>query len=185
MIKVKRSKATRVVQGDILRNVELIENVTERDGVMEVSKILFPFAVVLTQDCDLEQEYNQRWRRNSKAGTDDKWLLSVLVAPLYIAAQCFAGTHLHDIGRKMQVINETKSPGKSVKNNTNPRYHYLEFRDDMNLNPMLVDFKHYFAISTEYARDVKRSNFVGTIGALYREDLSQRFASFLSRVGLP
>jgi hypothetical protein len=56
----------------------MIEHVLEKDGVIEVSKVVFPLVVVLTQDCDLAQDFTFR-----RASTQDKWLLSVLVAPLY------------------------------------------------------------------------------------------------------
>lgn len=61
----------------------------EKDGIITVSKIIFPFGVVLTQDCDLEQD--PRCAEDSKvnasqAGPEDKWLLSVLLAPMQFSA---------------------------------------------------------------------------------------------------
>ena len=50
---------------------------------------------------------------------------------------------------------------------------------------LVLDFKHYYAIS----RDVLYENFgdycIGSINELFREALSQRFAYYLSRIGLP
>ena len=60
MIRVNNIRDNRVCQGDILRDVEYFEQVTENGGIIEVSKILFPFVLVLTQDCDLEQDHNFR-----------------------------------------------------------------------------------------------------------------------------
>jgi hypothetical protein len=50
----------RVCQGDILRNVEYFESFLEQGGILEVGKVLFPLAIVLTQDCDLEGTRNTR-----------------------------------------------------------------------------------------------------------------------------
>jgi hypothetical protein len=69
--------------------------------------------------------------------------------------------------------------------NDNPRYHYLEFEIAVGLVPCIIDFKHYFSASIVYLEELKKTKFVCKVGDLYREDISQRFASFLSRVGLP
>ncbi len=53
MKSIRVSKKSRIFQGDIYKDVEFIEYAIEKDGVIEISKITFPFVVVLTQDCDL------------------------------------------------------------------------------------------------------------------------------------
>jgi hypothetical protein len=55
MVKVKKTKKPRVSQGDIIRNVEYIEHVSEKSGQLEISKIVFPLVVVLTQDWSYSQ----------------------------------------------------------------------------------------------------------------------------------
>lgn len=185
MVKVKRKRISRICQGDIYRDVEFIEYVSEKSGVIEVSKIVFPLVIVLTQDCDLEQDYYFRWARHRKAKTHDKLLLSVLVAPLYNAEHVFTGEHLSEINLTMEVINKNRSPGKYLQSNQLPRYHYLEFGDDVPLVSSIIDFKHYFSVNVKYLKKIKSSNFVCSVSNLYREDISQRFASFLARIGLP
>ena len=73
-------KGARICQGDIYKDVEFIEYAIEKAGVIEISKIVFPFVVVLTQDCDLNQDYKVRRKETSN---HDKKLISVNVAPLY------------------------------------------------------------------------------------------------------
>ena len=85
----------------------------------------------------------------------------------------------------MQLINKNKTPGTNLKQNETPRYHYLTFPDNMQIVPSVIDFKHYFSVNITYLKRVKTEQFVCKIAELYREDISQRFASFLSRVGLP
>ncbi len=182
MIRAQTSIGDRICQGDILRDVSYVERTLEQEGILELSKIIFPFVIVLTQDCDLEQDHV--FRTQSKH-SQDKWLISVLVAPLYNAKHVFSGEHLLDIGIKSEPINIKKTDGRLLMQNEKPRYHYIEFPDDIPIVPSIVDFKHYFSVPIMYMREIKTANYVCTISELYREDLSQRFAAFLSRIGLP
>ena len=74
---------------------------------------------------------------------------------------------------------------KSLKNNKNPRYHYLNFSKDKNIPPMIIDFKHYFSLSIEKIEYLKKQNFYFRIKELFRDEINQRFAYFLSRIALP
>ncbi|MCF8078626.1 MAG: hypothetical protein K9K88_05015 [Desulfobacterales bacterium] len=182
MIRTKLKNEPRVCQGDVLCNIECVETVYEKEGIIEVSKISFPLVVVLTQDCDLSQDYTFR---TEKKPTKDKLLISVLLAPIYNAEHVFRGEHLSDLGINSAPINKKKSPGKTLVQNKNPRYHFIEFPPDLRLVPSIIDFKHYFSVNIAYLEFIINDNFVCSISELYREALSQRFASFLSRIGLP
>lgn len=184
MVKIKTGKQSRIVQGDIIKDIEHIEYVSEKTGTIEVSKIVFPLSIVLTQDCDLAQDYKFRWS-NSDTKNEDKWLMSVILAPLYNVEHVYTGDHLLDIGMKMNPISRNRTPGKNLKNNETPRYHYLDFSASSSLPPSVIDFKHYFSANVAHLKKHKSNNFVCQVGALYREDISQRFASYLSRIGLP
>ena len=126
VLKVKIGKDSRLSQGDIIRDVEYIEYVSEKSGNIEVSKIIFPLIVVLTQDCDLAQDYKFRWSKSERRN-EDKWLLSVLVAPLYNLEHMYTGEHLSDIGMTMGTIKRKNTQANNLFNNEIPRYHYLEF----------------------------------------------------------
>ncbi len=185
-VRARRSlKGTRVYQGDILRRVEFIEYAIEKNATIEVSKIVFPLVVVLTQDCDLEQDANNR-RSYQRQQTEfqDKWLFSVLVAPIYNMEHAMEGSHLGDLSMTMRPL-PGSSQLKSIKDNERPRYHYFEFEDRVGIPPSIVDFKHYFSVNVAFLRSVKSKNYVCTLSPLFREDLSQRFASYLARIGLP
>jgi hypothetical protein len=174
----------RLCQGDIIRDVKYIEGIDEKEGQLDISFIEFPYVLVLTQDCDLNQDYTFRTEPRL---TQDKLLLSVLVAPLYNAEHVFAGNHLQDIGIKSEVINKKETPGKKVIQNKDTRYHYISFLDNDNIEivPSIIDFKHYFSVNLLYLEKLKETNFICKVSELYREDISQRFSSFLSRIGLP
>lgn len=188
-VKVDQGCADRISQGDIFRDVECIESVSEESGILEVNKIIFPLIIVLTQDCDLQQD--SPYRKPSVIGqeqkqdrTQDKQLVSVLVAPLYNAEQVFLGEHLSELGFKMEPITKNKTPGKTLMQNERPRYHYFDFPQDVPVVPSIVDFKHYFSVSVSYLLEI-RSRFVCRVSELFREDLSCRFAGYLARIGLP
>jgi hypothetical protein len=186
MIKIDINKIeTRVCQGDIISNVEFVEYAIEKSGQIEISKIVFPYVYVLTQDCDLEQEYSSRI--NVNAQNQDKHLISVIVAPLYNIEQVYDGIHLEDIGLKMQTISRKadKTDNKILKQNNNPRYHYLEFSDEVSIPNSVIDFKHYFTVNNNLLLDKKKNSFVCKVSELYRENISHRFSFFLSRIGLP
>lgn len=184
MVKAKTAKNARLAQGDVIRDVECIEYVVERNGHLEMAKIVFPLVIVLTQDCDLVQDYKFRFSRQPTA-TDDKVLLSVLVAPLYNAEHVYSGEQLSELGMRMVQINRNKTPGHNLQKNETARYHYLKFGDDIPIVPSVIDFKHYFSVNATYLKKMKAKNFVCSISALYREDIAQRFASFIARIALP
>jgi len=182
----RRQNLPRISQGDIYRDVDFIEYVAEKGGYVEVSRITFPLVVILTQDCDLEQDFRFRYGRpRSRFATQDKLLLSVLVAPLYNAEHVHRGEHLSELGIQMQTIRWDKSPGDFLRSNQNPRYHYVEFPDDIPIVAAIIDFKHYFSVNIEYLKREKKRDFICRLPPLYRENLSQRYASFLARIGLP
>lgn len=183
MIKTRKGRI-RISQGDIFRDIPYIEYVAEESGVLEVSKIIFPLVIVLTQDCDLEQDYRCR-QPSRRPPTQDKWLLSVLVAPLYNVEHVYLGEQLSEVDIAMETINRGRSPGHVLRTNQNPRYHYMEFPPGVPIIPSVIDFKHYFCVNAKYLSKVKGTSFVCSVSSLFREDICQRFSSFLSRIGLP
>ena len=179
----------RVNQGDIYRDIEFTESITDShegdNDFVTITTINYPFVIVLTQDCDLEQDYANKNKKN--ATNQDKYLLSVIVAPIYVADLVFSGTHLEKLGYYMQKImvkNADETKVKMITQNEVPRYHYLNFIDAP-LPLSIIDFKHYFTVPLNDLLVNKKENYVRTICPLFREKISQRFASYLSRIGLP
>jgi hypothetical protein len=182
MIEAVSECTDRVCQGDVIRDIEFVEYVAERDGIVEVSKIVFPLCVVLTQDCDLEQDHN--FRANA-SGTQDKYLMSVLVAPLYNVEHVYDGSHLSELKLTMAEVPRKGNTGGFLRHNERPRYHYLEFPADTRIVASVIDFKHYFSANLTYLTQHKRTHFACRLGGLFRQDVSARFAAFLARVALP
>lgn len=184
MTEIDIQESERIRQGDVFRDIEFLEYAVEQEGIIEVSKINFPLIVVLTQDCDLEGDYQRRHTENNK--DQNKCLLSVIVAPLYNFEHFTLGEHLAEINLTMAIFKKRDTPYNNIMTNQNPRYHYLEFPQGLNIIRFaVIDFKHYFTVTINYLESIRLTNFVCKIQQLYREDISQRFASFLSRIGLP
>lgn len=184
VVGIDPKKYNRVCQGDVYSNVEFIEQVKESEGIIEINKIQFPIVLVITQDCDMAQDLKYRLDETDTKD-DDKLILSAIVVPLYNAEHVFSGTHYSELNRKMR--DAWKSQARNdLKNNQTPRYHYLVFPKDYRIPPSIIDFKHYFCVDVEYLMQLRKGgNFICKIAELYREHISQRFAYYLSRIGLP
>lgn len=189
-IKVDSLSLPRAQQGDIFSNIDHIESlIPYGDNNIEINRIVFPYVIVLSQDCDLEQDSNY-YLANPKPSNDDKKLFSVIVAPLYNEEYLLTGSHLSDIGLTMQKI-ERGSAAKPTTNYKNlikneiPRYHHIVFPGGTPMVNSVIDFKHYFTVNSQYLIEIKPKQFVCKVSELYRERISQRFSNFLSRIGLP
>ena len=184
MIKTNNEINERILQGDILSDVEYIEAVSEKEGLIRVSKIVFPLAIVLTQDCDLTWDFDSR---HAEKPNQDKYLFSAIVAPLYNYEHFIIGEHLSELGQKMATIskNKEKTDNKNLRSNETPRYHYLEFDESIPIVNSVIDFKHYFSVNIQHLESHKKNHFICTVSELFRERVSQRFANYLSRIGLP
>lgn len=172
-------KEGRIYQGDILKNVHYVEAIAEDNGQVEISIITFPYAVVVSQECDLE--WDQQSRPSKFA------LVSALLVPLYNYEHILDGSYLEHLGTSMHTIssNKNKTDNKMLRQNDNPRYHYIEFPDDIELVPSVVDFKQYFTVSIDSMLQLKERNYICTLETPFKESLVQRFANYISRIGLP
>ena len=74
---------------------------------------------------------------------------------------------------------------KIVQNNQNPRYHFLKGEKMYQVPNIVIDFKHYYTIPRDELYKNYKNHYIGSINELFREALSQRFAYYLSRIGLP
>jgi hypothetical protein len=185
--RVSKSRSKSIRQGDIYRNIECLEYIREEKGILEISKISYPYVMVLSQACDLRYDYQNRKDIEINPGkTQDKHLISALVVPLFNAGQFIRGEHLSELKLRMRSdMGWDSTEGKKVMNNQLPRFHYLKFPNEVNIVDSVLDFKHFFTISIEVLYRVRRKNFVCTVSPLFREEISDRFAFYVARIGLP
>jgi len=187
----------RIRQGDVLKEIEYIESYKIDKGHIVISTVVFPYVVVLSQDCDLAQDYNKLLENNSIKDENNKKynqnVLSIMVVPLYNKNQVFEGSHLQDLDQKLDPIpylnqkHQLSTIAKGILDNNNPRYHFFEFsnEEEIDLPDCISDFKHFFTVNRDYLIKQKRTKYICSLDIPFREALSHRFAFYLSRIGLP
>lgn len=176
------TESPRFRQGDVLRDVNLVAWAEVKDGELIVSELTVPYCVVLTQECDLEQDYTNRNTPEKYARSQDKILPSILLCPAFPAELLRAGTHLPDV--TMEKFNS--ADWRRLAQNNNYRYHFLPEHADAQVPDLVLDFKRYFTVPREIAyRDSFKKAWRISLADLFREHLSSRFAHYLSRIGLP
>ncbi len=184
---LKNPNPIRPCQGDIYSNVEYyipykVNNDEEGGEYPELESIQYNYCVILSQECDLEQDY--KVRTCEKIISHDKLLPSIIIAPAYLAEQLRSGDHLQSLEYKMDKINRER--WSVIIKNKNDRYHYLEKDLDLNIPEMVIDFKHIITIPTEFFyKNIQPKMYTASLPYLYREFLSQRYCNFLSRIGIP
>ena len=111
---------------------------------------------------------------------------SILLSPAYPADKLREGIHLEFIGMDMSKIGKTKSSNwRKIIQNETPRYHYLDKFDEIGLIDLVIDFKRYYTLPRQYLYSIREDSYLISLNELYREDLSNRFSNYLSRIGLP
>ena len=177
-------KINRIKQGDILENVEFNLFSPKEKSYL---KIIYPYTLVLTQDCDLEQDHTAR--NNIEATHQDKFLESTLLLPAFLSEDFKMGTHLSMIG--LNRLNwSTSFSSKSnkwddIKNNENKRFHCLKNDAELKIPELVADFKFFFTLPHSQLNEIYEKSYLASIKPLFREDLSFRFANYLARIGLP
>lgn len=172
----KHFRKQRVCQGDIFQ--DLLITIGSGSDTLHIEANL-KYAVVLSQDCDLQQDYDQR---NKKTVLADKHVDTILICPAYSLEDFAQGKHVE--GRQMETFNGKQLP-KLRGNDTMKRYHYLSEDIDSGVPELVLDFKHFLSAPRSILYAQRKSKYVTTINEIYREALSLRFANYLSRIGLP
>jgi len=173
-------------QGDILLDVEFVEYAKDiGDDLVEISRITFPFATVISQSCDIEQTNNI-----INDPPNSSRLFNVIVIPMHNAASLRSGKHLSEIGINSTGINSDR--WRDICNNSVNRYHYsniepLEEIPNIGIYEFVMDFKHYFSLNFNDAVALRSNtnHYWCTIKTPYIEHLSQRFSHYFERIGLP
>jgi hypothetical protein len=172
----RNNSSGRVFQGDILKDVSF--SVLSQEGREDIT---LNYAIVLSQDCDLEWDFETR--KNKFRKDDDKFLQNILICPLYPYESFILGNkHITDSQRRIFKSSDDKK--KLQRNNEFKRFHYLPEIEHIDLPSLIIDFKHYQTIPRDFLYSLDE-NRVTSLNELFREDVSQRFANFLSRIGLP
>lgn len=171
-----------------LRQGELVSGVVEFKRVIgsgqstvqtEVKGLIHPYAMVLTQDCDLVWDYQAR----QEASSAHKLLPNILFCEV-MEADSF----------KQERAEINSSIWQRIKTNKDERYQFLEAipqTSDLQTNgipDLCIDFKRYFCVAADDVYWQIANNQVSRHSQLvspYSEHLVSRFFYFQSRIGLP
>jgi hypothetical protein len=176
---------TRLYQGEILSNiVERTPLWVARDeagDVFAIDEMVHPFAVVVTQDCDLEQDERARLSQDKDDPKRQKALLRsilLVVASEFESAKDFGGSDIK----------------KRVKQNKDERFQYLVAVPSSSdsagsgVPSLVLDFKRFFTYpANELLRVIASGETVrrARLVTPYVEHVSDRFGFFTQRIGLP
>jgi hypothetical protein len=143
-----------------------------------IDRKIHPYAIILTQDCDLEQDFKARSERNKL----DKLIPSVLFCEA-VTAEALRGS-----------AGITTDIWKRIRINKDERYQFLQRIGSVqdaagqDLPELGIDFKRYFTIPADevYRRiELGEARRRCVLSSPYLEHFCCRFAYYLSRVALP
>ena len=172
------------VAGTELRQVEILSHVVQlrlremaplQGAERDLVEIQWAWAIIVTQDCDLEQDF--RARRGDVAA--DKILPNILLCGAQEAAKA--------------VVPPGREIWKPIQQNKNERYQFLE-RVPPELDAagegvpeLLVDFKQYFTLPTDelYRRVAAGTRRRCRLINEYLQHFASRFNFYQNRVALP
>ena len=185
----KSSPGTALRQGELLSNV--IELTIDLDTMFSQSpnfaQKTHPFAVIMSQDCDLDWDFAAR----NNQSREHKKIPNALLCEVMLAS---------DLARVIVTqIDNVKDTRKSrtwtrVKQNKDERYHFFEKIDESEdlqnkgIQELGSDFKRYFTVpADELYKRILHGDTLRRCRLLspYMEHLSSRFAYFQSRIALP
>lgn len=185
--KTRKAMKDRVCQADIFCDLKVIEDVCIDGSTISVSEISFPYLVCLSQECDLERDYEQESTTGNEYSI--KSLMHITFAPAFIFEDFLSGEHWGQLFGKSEAAKRKDTKIKAIISNDTARYHYLSFDHDDKvkgrvLPELVIDFKHYYTINRNVVYK-NLDNRLCSMGDLFREKISQRFSYFISRIGLP
>lgn len=170
-------------QGEILSNLQQYNLVVSsiEDPQPKVAPKKHPWVIVLSQDCDLDQDFKQRFQQDTYPDKNFPLIPNVLFCEVREATEIRSSP-----GMKSHIW-------KSIVGNNNFRYEFMQKippdKDFMGLGipELVIDFKSFFTLPTEEVysflgnEKIKRHSW---LNSPYLEHLKSRFFFYQSRVGL-
>ncbi len=173
-------------QGEILTNLKQFKLNIEsiRLGKPLAEPIIHPFAIIMTQDCDCEQDFKPR----------NDGIVSASTIPSILFCEIVEAESLRNRDKGKSKIDINSEVWKQVRINKNERYHFLEAIPNTadilgdGLPELALDFKRYFTIPTDevyYRIEIGEAKRRCRLVSPYLEHLTSRFNYFQSRIALP
>ena len=175
-------------QGDVFSNIKYSYINEETDEYVDITEYEFPLAVIVSQACDVTSMSQMQSENNGKP---TKFMPTILLCPIYDGQAVKENKHLTDIKDKIGItlIDEkfyTSKERDITQNDMHYRFHRLEVENDgkMFIENGLVDFKHCFSVPASYLLK-NRDKRLYRLEGLFAEQVTLRFATYLSRVAIP
>ena len=168
-------------QSDIIGPVKIFEFKSAASSSVQVEERVYNYAAILSQDCDLEQDYVTREQADPEK--QDKLLYAVLMCGVYPEAVVLQGKHR----RGAEDFKSQKTRWKLLQQNRDSRYQYLGYVEPVN-KTLVADFKDYFFVPTAYLYEQVGQHLTvrqASMDSPWRDHLLQRFGFYMTRIGLP
>lgn len=173
-------------QGEILTNVVQIRLAlsTLEAEQKEIDRVTHPYAIVLSQDCDLDWDWRVRTYPPEPGENTEQRQQKILPSILFGEMTTAAALRTLVTGQIWA----------RIRLNKDERYHFLEAvskEDDAvgeELPELGIDFKHYFTVPTDelYRRvQIGEAKRRCRFKSPYLEHLSTRFCYYQFRIALP
>jgi hypothetical protein len=172
-------------QCEILTNVTqyipVVEEITKDGESLSFNQIIHPYAIVITQDCDLDWDYHSR---NSEEIKKSKLLNSIIL--------CEVGTA--EESRNNSDNNLNRKEWELVAAHRHERFYFFEKipveseLEKIGLPELTADFKKVFGVnSADLYRQIEldKAKRRAVLSSPYLEHFSRRYNSFHGRVALP
>ncbi|MEC4990316.1 MAG: hypothetical protein SAJ37_16415 [Oscillatoria sp. PMC 1068.18] len=176
-------------QGEIVTGVvqykPKLDNTTAPDSIsIPFQKIVHPYSIIVSQDCDLDWDYDARHNTHEAQNKEHKLLNSILLCEVD-AARSIKNDKNRGINRK---------EWNYIQTNRHERYHFFQkITPDFDLNEeglpeLTLDFKRIFGIGAENLYFQIENGIAkrrSVLNSPYLEHFSIRYHFFHQRVALP
>lgn len=168
-------------QGDILKDINLVvpTSINTETEEVSISRITLSYGVVVNQECDLEHDFT--CRSNPTPKDYDKYLPNILILPAYLPDSFKRGEHRDNLVGNIWSTDQMKR----IKQNNELRFHFLDTEAKYQIPELIIDFKHVHTVNSDVIYSLINKIYLASISEIFRENLSQRYCNYLSRIGLP
>lgn len=178
-------------QGDVFQNVRYSYINDEDDESVEIVEYTFPMAIIISQACDVNSMSEMISEKNGKT---TKFMPSLLLCPIYGKDEAKDNKHINVAFSQLNISNMDAKDEKLfsskefdvVKNDWHYRFHSLtvSIEDTKVLENAVIDFKHYFCVPATYLHKHRKQR-IFRLDSLFAEQITLKFATYLSRVAIP
>ena len=179
-----------ICQGDVFRNVKYRYIDYEDNEKVEMIEFTFPLAIIISQACDVLSMGEMIMNSKGKA---TKFMPSILMTPIYECSMAKNAKHLDEAFEYLKICKDDNEKalftGKDldvVRKDWHYRYHSFKAMkgEIVVLDDSIIEFKHYFSVPASYLVENRQNRFF-RVDDLFAEQITLKFATYLSRVAIP